>query len=60
MAFPYYTESTHDQGTVTNDATNALRDTIISSAEGRLVVDVVDKIHLLEPKKSLLGYSIAI
>lgn len=58
-SFPYYTEATHDTGTVTNDSSNALRDTIVSSAEGRLVIDVVDKIHLLEPKR-LLGYSIVI
>ena len=39
---------THDRGTVTQDATNAARSTATSLAEGRLKVDVVDKIHLLE------------
>lgn len=45
--FPYYTEPTHDQGTVTANA----RDTTVSSAEGRLIVDAVDKVFLLEPNK---------
>ncbi len=47
MAFPYYTEPTHDQGAVAT----AARDTTVSSAEGRLVVDAQDKIFLLEPNK---------
>lgn len=46
--YPYYTEPTHDQGAVTGAA---VRDTEASSAEGRLVVDAVDKIFLLEPNK---------
>lgn len=50
-SFPYYTEPTHDQGVVTNAAGNAARDTAVSSAEGRLIVDAVDKIFLLEPNK---------
>jgi len=45
--YPYYTEPTHDQGTVAA----AARSTAVSSAEGRLVVDAVDKIFLLEPNK---------
>ncbi len=49
--FPYYTEPTHDQGVVTNASGNAARDTTISNAEGRLIVDAVDKIFLLEPNK---------
>ena len=49
--FPYYTEPTHDQGTVTNDSSNAARDTAVSAAEGRLVIDAVDKIFLLEANK---------
>ena len=49
--FPYYTEPTHDQGVVTNASGNAARDTAVSSAEGRLIVDAVDKIFLLEPNK---------
>jgi hypothetical protein len=49
--FPYYTEPTHDQGIVTNTAGNAARDTAVSSAEGRLVVDAVDKVFLLEANK---------
>jgi len=49
--YPYYDEPTHDQGTVTLDSNNSARDTAVSNAEGRLVVDVVDKIFLLEPNK---------
>ena len=45
--FPYYTEPTHDQGA----ASAATRDTAVASAEGRLIVDAVDKIFLLEPNK---------
>ncbi len=50
MAYPYYTEPSHDQGTVAA----APRTTSTSSTEGRLIVDAVDKIFLLEPKH-LLG-----
>ena len=49
--FPYYTEPTHDRGVITDAASNGARDTAVSSAEGRLVVDVVDKIMLLEVNK---------
>jgi len=42
---------THDRGTVTKDSDNAARSTATSVAEGRMIVDVVDKIHLLEPSK---------
>jgi len=49
--YPFYTEPTHDQGTVTQDSSNAARDTAVSSAEGRLVIDIQDKIFLLEPLK---------
>lgn len=45
--YPYYTEPTHDQGTVTTVA----RDTSISNSEGRLIVDAVDHIFLLEQNK---------
>ena len=45
--YPYYTEPTHDQGAVTS----AARDTSVSTAEGRMIVDAVDKIFLLEPNK---------
>lgn len=45
--YPYYTEPTHDQGT----GAAAARSTAVSSAEGRLIVDAVDKIFLLEPNK---------
>lgn len=48
MSFPYYSEPQHDQGVITNAASNSARDTTISAAEGRLVVDVVDKVFLLE------------
>jgi len=50
-SYPYYTEPTHDRGTYTNDSDNAARDTTISNAEGRLIVDAVDKVFLLEPNK---------
>lgn len=49
--YPYYTEPTHDQGIVASSATNAARTSAVSSAEGRLIVDAVDKIFLLEPNK---------
>ena len=50
--YPYYTEPTHDQGAaITLTATNAGRDTAVSAAEQRLIVDAVDKIFLLEPNK---------
>jgi len=45
--FPYYTEPTHDEGTVAA----APRTTAVSNAEGRLIVNAVDKIFLLEPNK---------
>lgn len=46
-SYPYYTEPTHDQGAVTSYP----RDTTVSVAEERMVVDAVDKIFLLEPNK---------
>jgi hypothetical protein len=49
--YPFYNEPTHDTGTVTLDANNAARSTATSVAEGRMIVDVVDKIFLLEPNK---------
>lgn len=52
--YPYYTEPTHNQGVVTLAAGNAARDTATLSTEGRLVVDAVDKIFLLEPNKHAL------
>ncbi len=51
MPFPYYTEPTHDQGVVTVAAGNGARSTATSAAEGRLIVDAVDKVFLLEPNK---------
>lgn len=48
--FPYYNEPTHNQGdAITLTGPNAGRDTSVSAAEGRLIVDAVDKIFLLEP-----------
>jgi hypothetical protein len=52
--YPFYTEPTHKQGVVTLLAGNAARDTATSSTEGRLIVDAVDKIFLLEPNKHAL------
>lgn len=50
-SYPYYTEPTHDQGTVSVASGNSARTTAVSSAEGRLVVDAADKIALLQPNK---------
>jgi hypothetical protein len=52
--YPYFTEGTHDQGSVAVTSGNAARSTAVSSAEGRLVVDVADHIYLLEPSKHAL------
>jgi hypothetical protein len=49
--YPYYVEPAHNTGVVTNAAGNAARDTATSVAEGRMIVDAVDKIFLLEPNK---------
>ena len=56
--FPYYTEPTHETSTITTggmstayNSSNAARTTATSLAEGRLIVDAVDKIFLLEPNK---------
>lgn len=46
-SYPYYSEPTHTQGTVAAGA----RTSATSSSEGRLVVDAVDKIFLLEPNR---------
>lgn len=50
-SYPYYTEPTHDQGTVAAASGNAARTTAVAAAEQRLIVDAVDKIFLLEPNK---------
>ncbi len=42
----YYTEPTHTLGSPTTNP----RTTSTSSTEGRLVVDAVDKVFLLEPE----------
>src|ERR1035437_3585471 len=49
--FPYYTEPSHDQGTVVATTANAARTSATSNTEQRLIVDAVDKIFLLEPNK---------
>jgi len=50
--YPYYQEPTHDQGAaITLAAANAGRTTATSVLEGRMIVDAVDKIFLLEPNK---------
>ena len=51
MSYPYYDEPTHVRGTVTDDSSNAARSTQTATDEGRLIVDAVDKIFLLEPNK---------
>lgn len=50
-SFPFYTEPTHDRGPVSDASGNGARDTAISAAEGRLIVDATDKIFLLEPNR---------
>lgn len=50
-SYPFYNEPTHDQGVVGSVANNAARTSATSSAEGRLIIDAVDKIFLLEPNK---------
>lgn len=50
-SYPYYTEPSHDQGTVVATTGNATRSSDVSVAEGRMIVDAVDKIFLLEPNK---------
>jgi len=50
-SWPYATEKTHVQGTVTQDSSNAARSTATSSTEGRLKVDIANKIFLLETNK---------
>lgn len=54
-SYPYHTEPTHNFDTTAqgfaNTAANAARDTSVSVAEGRMVVDVVDKVFLLEPTR---------
>lgn len=51
--YPYYTEPTHDAGAaITLTGSNAGRDTSVSAAEQRLIVDAVDKIFLLERTKN--------
>lgn len=49
--FPFYTEPTHTTGLVTAATGNGARSTATSYTEGRLIVDVVDKIFLLEPNR---------
>jgi hypothetical protein len=60
-SYPFYTEPTHQTSPnttagmlVTQAAGNAARTTTTSSAEGRLIVDVADRIFLLEPTKTPL------
>ena len=49
--YPYYTEPSHDQGTVISTNANAARTSAVSVSEGRMIVDAVDKIFLIEPNK---------
>ena len=49
-SYPYYTEPTHTTGAVTVGGAGA-RTTATSSTEGRLIVDAVDKVFLLETNK---------
>lgn len=49
-SYPYYTEPTHTTGAVSAGGAGA-RTTSTSSSEGRLIVDAVDKVFLLEANK---------
>ena len=52
MAYPYYVEPAHQDGSaITLSTTNYGRTTATSATEQRLIVDAVDKIFLLEPNK---------
>ena len=50
-SYPYRSEPDHVRGTVTQDSSNAARSTQTATDEGRLIVDAVDKIFLLEPTR---------
>jgi hypothetical protein len=50
-SYPYYVEPTHDNGPIAATAGNKARTSAVSAAEGRLIVDAVDKVFLLEPNK---------
>lgn len=52
--YPYYTEPSHDTGVITPVAGNGARDTSVSKAEGRLVIDAIDKVFMLEPTENPL------
>lgn len=47
-SYPYYNEPSKTRGTIVTGA----RDTSVSNTEGRLVVDAVDKVYLLEPNQN--------
>lgn len=49
--YPYYTEPTHDRGPITDVSTNGERSTATSEAEGRLKINVADKIMMLATNK---------
>ena len=51
MPYPFHDEPTHDQGTTSA----AVRTTAVSSAEGRLIIDAVDKVFLLSGSGSHLS-----
>lgn len=50
MPWPYHSEPTHDRGTWTEDSNNASRDTAVSNAESRLVLDMAADIFIIQPK----------
>ena len=52
--YPFYTEPSHVQGSVFNVSGNASRDTKTAFDEGRLKIDMVDYIALLEPTQAPL------
>lgn len=53
-SFPYFTERTHDTGVVSNASGNAARDTALSNSEGSLVIDMAERVFLLDIKVSPL------
>lgn len=48
MPAPYFTEPAHDVGPITNVSGNGVRDTAISTAEGRMKIDMADSIFILD------------
>lgn len=52
--YPYYNEPIHNLGGITDVSGNGARSTATSLAEGRLVVDAIDKVFMLDPTQNPL------